>query len=114
MPIPSIGSSRMVANSRAKYRGLLPWFQAMMIRRALEDWCVSESKRAGVPMTPSWTCRLRVAADADAPTAAATQATKTTTQTRCLARNWRDHGRHERHSRGPRRERHVEDLDGPP
>src|SRR5262245_21047085 len=86
----------------------------MMIRRLLEDWCVSESKRAGVPMTPSWTCRPRVAADADAATAVATQAAKAATRTTCLARNRRDHGRHERHSRGPRRERHVEDLDGAP
>src|SRR2546423_6820 len=86
----------------------------MMIRRTLEDWRVSESKRAGVPMTPSWMCRPCVAADADVTTAVATQATETRTRTRCLARNWRDHRRHERHPGGLRREGDVEDLDGAP
>ena len=52
-----------------------------MIRRTLEVWRVSESKRAGVPMTPSWMCRPCVAADADARTAVATQATETRTRT---------------------------------
>src|SRR5215471_10510500 len=81
MPIPSIGSASIVEKSFAKYCVRPPpWFHAMMMSRTLEDWWVSESKRAGVPLRPSSICRPCDAADAVAAIAAARQATPATSR----------------------------------
>src|SRR5262245_29816336 len=53
----------------------------MMIKRPLEDWPVSEWKRAGFPSTPSLRCRPCEAADADATIAAPSRTDAETSRT---------------------------------